>query len=111
MLVTPDQVWASVTESELARPEVTAGTGFGKSLGLRVSGKIFAMFIQNELVVKLPKSRVDELVVTRGARNFDPGHGRLMKGWAVLPAEEVAQWAGLVEEARVYTDPGHGHAG
>ena len=111
MLVTPESVWAGIAETELARrPEVTAGTGFGKSQGLRVLGKIYAMFIQNELVVKLPKRRVDELVVTRRARNFDPGHGRLMKEWAVLPDAAAGEWPALVDEARTYVDPGGHHA-
>jgi hypothetical protein len=110
--VTPEEVWAGIAETELARrPDVTAGTGFGMSRGgLRVSGKIFAMFIQDELVVKLPKVRVDELVATRGARNFDPGHGRLMKEWAVMPEAAAGEWLALVGEARSYVDPG-GHHG
>jgi hypothetical protein len=104
--VTPEEVWAGIAETELARrPDVTAGTGFGKSRGLRVSGKIFAMFILDELVVKLPKVRVDELVATRGARNFDPGHGRLMKGWAVMPEAAAGEWSALVGEARSHVDP------
>ena len=107
--MTPEELWAGIAETELARrPDVTAGTGFGKSRGLRVSGKIFAMFIQDELVVKLPRVRVDELVATRGARNFDPGHGRLMKEWAVSATAAAQDWPGLVSEARHYVDPG-GH--
>jgi hypothetical protein len=49
--VTPEEVWAGIAQTELARrPDVTAGTGFGMSRGgLRVSGKILAMFIQDEL--------------------------------------------------------------
>ena len=109
--MTPEEVWAGIAETELARrPDVTAGTGFGKSRGLRVSGKIFAMFIQDELVVKLPRVRVDELVATRGARNFDPGHGRLMKEWAVSPTAAAQDWPGLVSEARTYVDPAGGPA-
>jgi len=109
--VTPEEVWAGIAKTELARrPDITAGTGFGKYRGLRVSGKIFAMFIQDELVVKLAKVRVDELVATRGARNFDPGHGRLMKEWAVMPEAVVGEWPALVGEARSYVDPGGHHA-
>jgi hypothetical protein len=108
--VTPEEVWAGIAEAELARAGVTAGTGFGKSEGLRISSKIYAMFIQEELVVKLPKVRVDELVATRGARNFDPGHGRLMKEWAVSPTAAAQDWPGLVSEARTYVGPAGGPA-
>ena len=37
------------------------GSGFGRS-ALRYHGKIFAMFVRGDLVVKLPAQRVDELV-------------------------------------------------
>ena len=108
MLMTPDEVWAGISETELSRTDVAAGTGFGKSEGLRVSGKIYAMFIQDELVVKLPKSRVDKLVDGGGGRRFDPGHGRIMKEWAVLPSAVMDDWSALVDEARMYANPsGH----
>ena len=79
---------------------MTAGTGFGTSAGLRVSGKIFAMLVRGELVVKLPKDRVDELVDAGAARRFDAGKGRPMKEWASVPASASRRWKGLVEEAR-----------
>lgn len=103
--MTPEQVWAGIEETELAGPDVTAGTGFGKSDGLRVSGKVYAMFIRGELVVKLPKGRVDELVSSGDGRRFDPGHGRIMKEWAVLPPATAAGWPALVTEARVFVNP------
>jgi TfoX/Sxy family transcriptional regulator of competence genes len=47
---------------------------FGSS-GLKVGGKVFAMSVKNELVVKLPRERVDELVAAGAGSRFDPGHG------------------------------------
>ncbi|HEX2361174.1 MAG TPA: hypothetical protein VHI11_03780 [Jiangellaceae bacterium] len=108
--MTPDEVWASIAEAELARSDVTAGTGFGKSEGLRVSGKVYAMFIQDELVVKLPKNRVDELISEGDGRRFEPGRGRIMKEWAVLPPPVMDDWSALVAEARTYVNPGGGSA-
>jgi TfoX/Sxy family transcriptional regulator of competence genes len=81
---------------------VTAGTGFGTNPGLRVSGKIFAMLVGGELVVKLPKDRVDELVEAGVARPFDAGKGRPMKEWASVAANASRRWKGLVEEAKVF---------
>jgi hypothetical protein len=66
---------------------VTVEKGWGSSsVALKVRGKIFAMLVRGDLVLKLPSARVDQLVEA-GGRRFDPrGDGREMKEWAVLPA-------------------------
>src|SRR3954447_16615859 len=56
------------------------------------------MFPRGELVVKLPKARVDELVDAGAGRRFDPGHGRVMKEWIVV-APGKADWLPLPDEA------------
>ena len=76
---------------------VTAGKLFA-SYGLKVDGKIFAMFGRGRLVVKLPKERVDEIVGAGKAERFNPGHGRVMKEWAAFQGEE-AKWVELAREA------------
>lgn len=68
------------------------------SFGLRVDGKIFAMLVRGELVTKLPRERVNELVASGQGRQFDPGHGRLMKEWVVLESPDVP-WLELAQEA------------
>lgn len=92
-----------------ADPSVTlpsAGKGgkFGAS-GLKVDGKIFAMLARGELVVKLPKERVDELIASRGARRFDPGHGRELKEWVMIGPDDSRSWPALAEEARQFVSP------
>jgi TfoX/Sxy family transcriptional regulator of competence genes len=77
------------------------GGKFGAS-GLKVDGKLFAMLSKGELVVKLPRQRVEQLVAEGTARPFDPGHGRLMKQWATIAPEESGSWAELAEEARQF---------
>jgi hypothetical protein len=99
--VTPGDMWRSIVERELHTPGVVAGTGFGKSEGLRVGGKIFTMFIDGELVVKVSRSRAEEIVAEGRGRQFDPGHGRLMKQWVTLPFSSMS-WADLVSEARSF---------
>jgi TfoX/Sxy family transcriptional regulator of competence genes len=83
----------------LANPTVTQGTGFGSSPGLRTTGKIFAMLINSELVVKLPKARVDQLLASGTGGRFDPGHGRLMKEWATVALDGTESWERLAAEA------------
>lgn len=75
---------AAVFETE---PRVTVGKLFA-SMGLKVDGKIFAMVVRGSLVVKLPKSRVEELVSKKAGTYFDPGHGRLMKEWISMSAKK-----------------------
>ena len=60
--------WERIEASELARPGVTSGTGFGRNQGLRIAGKIFAIRLEDEVVVKLPRDRVDDSSPDAGAR-------------------------------------------
>ena len=83
---------------------ITAGKLFA-SYGLKVDGKIFAMFGRGRLVVKLPKERVDEMVGAGKAERFDPGHGRVMKEWAAFQGEE-ARWVELAREAYEFVKKG-----
>ena len=75
-----------------------AGKGFGSGT-LKVNGKIFAMLaFGNQLVVKLPKDRVDAHVSSGSGKQFEPRPGRLMKEWLVVESEN-ANWIGLAKEA------------
>jgi len=74
------------------------GKGFG-STGLKVNGKLFAFVSsKGQFVVKVPKNRVDELVASGKAEQFDPGHGRKMKEWAAIHSA-AADWIQLAKEA------------
>ena len=97
-----EQRFEQLAEGFRSDPDVTQGTGFGSAPGLRVGGKIFAMCVKDELVVKLAKQRVDELVAAGAASQFDPGHGRLMKEWASVPADSSEDWERLADEALVF---------
>jgi hypothetical protein len=94
-----EERFAQLAATLLAQPDVEQGTGFGSAPGLRINGKIFAMLVKGELVVKLPKDRVDELVSSGAGVQFDPGHGRLMKEWASVPPDSGEDWERLAGEA------------
>jgi hypothetical protein len=80
---------------------VALGKMFSSKAVLNANGKIFAMFVKGDLVVKLPKDRVGALVAAGVGRPFDPGHGRLMKEWISI-ADRAAPWVALAREARAY---------
>jgi hypothetical protein len=105
MATSAEKRFASIAEVELRAPGVTGGTGFGRSEGLRISGKIFAMLVKGELVVKLPKDRVAELSASGVGHPFDSGKGQLMKEWVAVPTRSGRRWPALVEEAREFVSP------
>lgn len=79
---------------------VTGGRAFGSN-GLKVNDKLFALFTQGTLVVKLPRSRVAALVAANVGKPFDPGHGRLMKEWLTV-TDAKARWPELAREAHAF---------
>jgi hypothetical protein len=76
--------------------------GFGSS-ALWAHGRIFAMLSHGRLVVKLPRSRVDALVLGGIGERFDPRHdGRHMKEWlSVAPTSQDA-WLPWAQEALTF---------
>ena len=74
------------------------GSGFGRG-ALRYHRKIFAMFVRGQLVVKLPRPRVDELVAAGHGERFDANKGTPMKEWLSLDPESDLAWSPLAREA------------
>jgi len=93
-----DARFAAVVDAFARDRRVTSGTMMA-SVGLKVGGKIFAMLVRGDLVVKLPRDRVAELVDAGLGRQFAPRRdGRLMKEWVVL-AGDVPPWVEVAREA------------
>ncbi|HEV2477739.1 MAG TPA: hypothetical protein VGX22_14455 [Candidatus Dormibacteraeota bacterium] len=78
---------------------ITEGKGFGSSGQLKVHGRIFAMLVRGELVLKLPRTRVDQLVESGAGTRFDAGKGKPMREWFVLSPASTRRWLTLAEEA------------
>ena len=74
------------------------GSGFGRG-ALRYRRKIFAMFVRGQLVVKLPRPRVDELVAGGHGERFDANKGTPMKEWFSLDPRSALPWPPLAREA------------
>jgi TfoX/Sxy family transcriptional regulator of competence genes len=91
-------------------PDVSTGKSFG-STGLKTNRKVFAMLIKDKLVVKLPRTQVDERINAGRGTAFDPGHGRLMKEWLSIDVGEgETEWHTLVDVAKAYVSSGSGKA-
>ena len=78
-------------------PGVERGTNW-RSDGLRINGKIFAMEVDGDLVVKLPADRCAALVAAGHGRPFEAG-GRKMREWVRVGEDRGDEWIGLAEEA------------
>jgi hypothetical protein len=92
-----DPHFAQVVEAFKSDRHVTRGK-LMSSYGLKVNGKIFAMFAKGRFVTKLPKARVDALVSSGNGERFAPKPGRLMKEWVVVGAGS-ADLVALAKEA------------
>jgi hypothetical protein len=88
---------APVADAFLAVSNCKQRKGFGSS-ALKVQGKIFAMLVDERLVVKLPRDRVDALVAENLGKHFDPGHGRLMREWFAVRDAKLS-WIVLAKDA------------
>ncbi len=101
--------FAGLVETMLARSEATYGSdasqGARRSFGatsLKASGKIFAMLVGDRLVVKLPATRVDDLVEQGAGDRFDPGHGRIQKEWLSVASAAPEDWLALASESEAF---------
>jgi TfoX/Sxy family transcriptional regulator of competence genes len=98
MSMTPAQHFQRVVDGFAGDPAVSSGRMFG-SAALKTRGKVFAMLVRNQLVVKLPRAQVDSLIQAGLGEAFDPGHGKLMKEWVALGQQSVS-WSEVTKDAR-----------
>jgi hypothetical protein len=99
--MTPEDRYQDLVEEFAAVDGVEppdGGSGFGRG-ALRYRRKIFAMFVRGQLVLKLPRRRVDELVADGHGERFDANKGTPMKEWFSLAPDSVLPWPALAQEA------------
>jgi hypothetical protein len=103
--MTPEDLFAAIVETLVGEPGVTppsdADTGSRKfgSNGLKVDNKIFAMLVRGDLVVKLPRERVEALIAANQGEPFDRNQGRPMKEWVTVSSTSDVDWLALAREA------------
>lgn len=95
--MTIEKNWMKVKEYFLKLPEVQKQ---GESLKTRK--KMFAMFSRGNYVVKLPKERVKELLGSGDGLPYDPGNGKIMKEWVIIPIEHSDKWINYASEAKEF---------
>lgn len=87
-----------ITEPLLARAGVSRSTMMGLPC-LRIDGAFFASYDTHtgRLLIKLPASRVQELLAAGAAEPFAPA-GRTFREWAGVPESRLDDWTGLLHE-------------
>ena len=96
----PDPRYEDLIDALLTEPGVTPphGGGFGRS-ACRFNGKIFVMFVRGQLVLKLPETRVDELIAAGHGTRFDANKRTPMREWLSLDPASELPWLPLAGEA------------
>lgn len=98
----PTGFFWEASAAALAHSDVATGTMMGFPC-LRLSGAFFAScdHRSGDLIVKLPKHRVDQLIAAGTGKPFAPA-GRTFREWVLIDDRDLARWAGLIDEARAF---------
>jgi hypothetical protein len=94
-----DFFWESAAPA-LAHDDVAVGTMMGFPC-LRISGAFFASYDHRsgDLIVKLPRPRVEQLIDAGAGKPFAPA-GRTFREWVLIDDRDQARWTALIDEAR-----------
>ena len=90
--------WDLIEELRAENPAVEEGTIMGARC-VRVRGEFLALvdFKNSGLVVKLPRSRVDELIEQGVGQPFAPA-GKVFREWVAIPTTDARRWLKLLRE-------------
>lgn len=90
-------------ELKAQNPDVELSQMFGMPV-LKFNRKAFAGDWHEAMVFKLTGQSHARALKIKGAELFDPGMGRPMKEWVVVPAAASADWPGLALAALDYIE-------
>ena len=90
-----------VDDVTAAHPDLKPGQMFGMPCLKRSNGKVVAgHWKDGGLTVKLTDEAArEEALAIDGAELFDPGMGRPMREWVLVPEAKRDRWRDLVEQA------------
>ena len=94
--------WETLVSEVTARhPDIAPGKMFGMPCLKRATGKVVAgHWKDGGVTVKLVDVAAREAALALpGVDLFDPGMGRQMKEWVLVPAALSGEWERLVEQA------------
>jgi hypothetical protein len=93
--------WEDLVSDVTARHPLKESKMFGMPCLKREDGKVVAgHWKDGGLTVKLTDEAAREQALTLpGAELFDPGMGRVMREWVLVPAMQSGEWRRLVEQA------------
>ena len=104
---TPAEVlsWDLVDELREHDDRIEEGTIMGGRCA-RVSGEFFGLvdYKNSGMVVKLPRSRVDELIVQGIGQPFAPA-GKVFREWIAIAKPDRRRWSKLLDEAVAFVAP------
>ena len=92
-----EEYWSKIKEHFLKMSEVQKQ---GESLKIR--RKMFIMLSKGNFVLKLPRDRVSALIRLGEGKPYDPGNGKIMKEWVIIPSEFSDKLIEYAEEAKIY---------
>ena len=92
--------WEELVADVTARYPLHESKMFGMPCLKRDNGKVVAgHWKDGGLTVKLTDTAQRESALAPAARRLDPGMGRVMMGWGLVPASHSDDWLRLVEQA------------
>ena len=93
--------WEELVQDVTARHPVRESKMFGMPCLKRENGKVVAgHWKDGGLTVKLTdEAEREQALALLGAEAFDPGMGRPMREWVLVPAAHSGEWRRLVEQA------------
>jgi hypothetical protein len=99
------RAYREVVEALLTDPAVSEAQMMGMP-AVKLGSKMFGGFFDGNLVVRIGRERVEDLISSGRALPFDPsGRDRPMKDWAQVP-EPNAEWLALATEAKAFASRG-----